>query len=103
MGKRIKSDLSYSSICERTEGKNTNFSIGLVHKDRVCQTIVSGSDLIKFHKPEHLSDHELCQIGSFPLDYDFCDIDAKYIIGMSVPPIMMAQIAYSLYLQIIKE
>jgi len=42
---------------------------------------------------------ELCKCGTFPLDYNFLNIKPKYIIGMSVPPVMMAQISYQIYLQ----
>ena len=31
--------------------------------------------------------------GSYPMDYDFVGMDEKYLIGMSVPPVMTAQIA----------
>jgi hypothetical protein len=44
-----------------------------------------------------------CQIGSFPLDYNFKKIDVKYLIGMSVPPIMTAQVSYQIYLQWFKN
>lgn len=37
--------------------------------------------------------------GSYPLDYNFIKIEPKYLIGMSVPPIMTAQIAYQIWLQ----
>jgi DNA (cytosine-5)-methyltransferase 1 len=36
---------------------------------------------------------EYCKIGSYPLDYNFKSIQPNYLIGMSVPPIMTAQIA----------
>ena len=37
------------------------------------------------------SDHILSQ--TFPTDYDFGNHNVKYVVGMSVPPVMMAQIA----------
>jgi DNA (cytosine-5)-methyltransferase 1 len=98
--KRKKRDLDYAHICEREENKRTNFSIKLITKDKVCPTIVSGSDFIKFDKPEHLSNYELQQIGSYPLDYDFMDVQPKYLIGMSVPPVMTAQIANQIAIQL---
>ena len=44
----------------------------------------------------------LLQIGSYPLDYSFKEYDYKYLIGMSVPPVMTAQIAHEIYLQWLK-
>ena len=40
-----------------------------------------------------LNKRETCLAGSFPLDYNFLDQKYYYIIGMSVPPVMIAQIA----------
>ena len=37
--------------------------------------------------------HEYVLCSTFPLDYDFSGLDAKYVMGMSVPPVMMAQVA----------
>lgn len=37
--------------------------------------------------------------GTYPGDYSFGGIDARYLIGMSVPPVMTAQIAHQLNLQ----
>lgn len=44
-----------------------------------------------------------CQIGTYPLDYDFQSLAPKYLIGMSVPPVMTAQIANQIYLQWFKK
>jgi DNA (cytosine-5)-methyltransferase 1 len=41
----------------------------------------------------YLTDNEYKIIGTFPLDYNFKTIEPKYLIGMSVPPVMTAQIA----------
>jgi DNA (cytosine-5)-methyltransferase 1 len=46
-----------------------------------------------------LDSKELIQVGSYPLDYNFEQIEPKYLIGMSVPPVMTAQIAHQIYLQ----
>jgi DNA (cytosine-5)-methyltransferase 1 len=45
------------------------------------------------------SDKEIMQIGTYPLDYDFKGIEPKYLIGMSVPPLMCAQIANQIWEQ----
>lgn len=42
---------------------------------------------------------ELLSIGSFPKDYNFLDIKPVYLVGMSVPPVMMANISYEVYKQ----
>ena len=39
----------------------------------------------------------------YPQDYNFKTIQPQYLIGMSVPPVMMAQIANQIYLQWFKK
>ena len=46
-----------------------------------------------------LNKKELCRVGTFPQDYKFITNKPKYIIGMSVPPVMTAQIAAEIYNQ----
>lgn len=38
-------------------------------------------------------------IGTFPTDYDYGKTRPTYLIGMSVPPVMMAQVAYEVHRQ----
>jgi DNA (cytosine-5)-methyltransferase 1 len=42
-------------------------------------------------------------IGSYPLDYNFINNEPGYLIGMSVPPVMTAQIALEIYNQWINK
>ena len=50
-----------------------------------------------------MSIQELCSAGTYPQDYDFLNINPNYLIGMSVPPVMMAQVSYQVYLQWLKK
>jgi len=54
-----------------------------------------------FHplEPRDLNAHEETLIGSFPLDYKFGKVRPTYLIGMSVPPVMMAQVAHQVAMQ----
>ena len=71
----------------------------------VANTVTAGSNYGLCHPviTRPLSKLELCMIGSFPLDYNFNDKLWHFIIGMSVPPVMMAQIANQIYLQWFKQ
>lgn len=62
-------------------------------------TASNGAKLTHYKKPYELSDEILKLAGSFPLDYNFSDIIPKYLIGMSVPPLMMAQVSKQIALQ----
>jgi len=97
--KRIKTDNDYSDIKNRIEGKISLFSTKFIHNEKVVNTIVSGSNYILFNEPRKPNTNEFCQIGTFPLDYNFKKIEPKYLIGMSVPPVMTAQIATEIYNQ----
>ena len=84
--------------------KISDMNTSYVYDDKVCQTLTSkgvyGSLL--FSKPIRLSKAEFCKIGAFPLDYHFMN-DFGYLIGMSVPPVMIAQIATEIFNQWISK
>ena len=72
------------------------------HPEMVSNTCIADSGGgIMLHPTEdgYLTDNEYIQIGTYPLDYNFKSIEPKYLIGMSVPPVMTAQIAHQIYLQ----
>jgi len=100
---RLKSDRNYSDILERIENRCSNWNVIIVHDNEVCGTIVSSSRQVSFTEPKQLCDDELKMIGTYPLDYDFKNMKPKYLIGMSVPPVMMAQISHQIYLQWFKN
>ncbi len=102
---RIKKDKSFSDTLERLKKPISNWNSKYIHKQEICNTIVSsgGSKLIEFDNPFHLSVEKLIKIGTYPLDYNFKTIDTKYLIGMSVPPIMIAQIAHQIKIQWLNE
>jgi len=67
----------------------------------VLNTIIADTSNGAWH-PDYcrmLDEKELCWGGSYPLDYDFLKLNPKYLIGMSVPPIMTANIATEIYNQ----
>jgi DNA (cytosine-5)-methyltransferase 1 len=69
----------------------------------VVSTITSGGTNAHHSTPHELTDKEYKLIGSYPLDYNFKTIEPKYLIGMSVPPVMTAQIATEIYNQWFKK
>jgi len=102
-------DLQYLSICEQgkpiasVHPKGNRFNSIKLHPNQVINTIASGSEIYHYSKIKALSNNELKLAGSYPLDYNFKSVDVKYLIGMSVPPVMTAQIANKIYLQWFKE
>ena len=62
-------------------------------------TATNGAKIIHHTYPNEISNECIQMCGTYPLDYNFKNIEPKYLIGMSVPPVMTAQIAYQIYLQ----
>lgn len=98
-------DMDFRDTLVRLGKKESNWNSFYIKKNKVCNTIVSshGSKLIEYDNPYHLSVEKLLQIGSYPMDYNFNGMGEKYLIGMSVPPIMTAQIANQINLQWLKN
>lgn len=88
-------DNSLGDVSKRLFNNNNYFSWVICKNNNVCNTVVSNdsSPLIKPDIPYFLSDSEIIKIGTFPRDYNFGNIEPKYLIGMSVPPLMTARIA----------
>ena len=65
----------------------------------------SGGNAEPFHpvEPRKINEYEYCIGGTFPIDYNFKGMEPKYLIGMSVPPVMAAQIANQIYIQWFKK
>jgi len=77
--------------------KSNGFVIN-VSKNKVHNTIL-GSTRYLNEKKYLTNNSELFLIGTFPTDYNFKELDNQYLISMSVPPVMTAQIAHQIYLQ----
>jgi DNA (cytosine-5)-methyltransferase 1 len=92
---RLPSEASFGDVGERVRGKPASFNTKFIDDHRVCNTIASatGSKLICGAESRYLSVDELRMCSTFPMDYRFLGVRPKYVMGMSVPPVMMAQIA----------
>ena len=92
-------DLQYYNQCKQGNSiasvhpKGNRFNSIKLLKNNVVNTLASGSELYHYEKLKALSNNELKQCGTYPLDYNFKNIKPKYLIGMSVPPVVMAQIS----------
>jgi len=80
-------------------GQANGFTDNLVGPNDVCPTIVSGAKYICKQAPRWFNNSEYCSCGSYPQDYNFIGFDNQYLIGMSVPPVMTAQIGHQIWLQ----
>lgn len=95
---RMDGDSDLSNANEREFGKSGMFNNQYVYPDKVSPTLAARKDcLIRFDIPKYLSASEVCCISSFPQDYEFGGQIPHYVCGMSVPPVMMAQVASRVY------
>lgn len=99
----IRSDNSINDINQRLYKKLSGFNEAIRHDSEICGTIVSNGRDWRFCDKLSCTTEDYIACGTFPVDYNFMDIKPKYLIGMSVPPVMMAQVAYELYIQWIQR
>jgi DNA (cytosine-5)-methyltransferase 1 len=94
----VKEGASFATAHE----KGSMHSMYKVHRDKPLLTItahLNGGDGYHYDKMRTLTTTELKLGGSYPQDYNFVTNKVKYLVGMSVPPVMTAQIANQIYLQ----
>lgn len=85
--------------------KGSFFNSYRMHPDLPSNTVTStvASTLAHWDEPAELSDAELVRLQSFPDDYDFQGAKAKYVLGMSVPPLMMQRLAIEIRRQLLRK
>lgn len=97
---RQKGDLDMSCTMRRVFNRpNSFFNYNYIYDEKVLNTITAGDKNVVFNEPRYLSKKETCSGGTYPNDYNFLSLKPEYLIGMSVPPVMTAQIASNIYEQ----
>jgi DNA (cytosine-5)-methyltransferase 1 len=94
-----ESDNDLGIINERLFNAPTYFGFKFTKMNEVNKTIIANDNTVLFDFPRLLNKIELCNIGSYPQDYNFLKLKPEYLIGMSVPPVMTAQVATKIYEQ----
>ena len=98
--KREYGDSSLADIAKRYLGEDKYFNCSLQKSDKVLSTIAAKQEAtVAYHKPAFLSDREVILGSTFPTDYNFCGQRPNYVCGMSVPPVMMANVATQIWEQ----
>jgi DNA (cytosine-5)-methyltransferase 1 len=97
---RQKGDLDMSCTMGRVFNRpNSFFNYNYIYDEKVLNTITAGDKNVVFSEPRYLSKKETCSGGTYPQDYNFLKLKTEYLVGMSVPPVMTAQIANNIYEQ----
>jgi len=103
MSKRIPSDKSIGDINEREYGMLSMFNQQILYDHVIMPTMTAGATMYRDCDVTTASDGDIKKAGSFPDDYDFIGNPVQYIIGMSVAPIVLAQIATRIHDQWISK
>lgn len=72
-----------------------------IHRKQPCQTIIATREILNDEEPRFLSDKQISRLQTFPDDFDFCKMSGYYICGMSVPPMMIKNIAIEINKQLL--
>jgi len=89
----------FAQYYEINFNKRKYFNTRLIFKDRVADTIKSDCTHVIENEKAYINATELKLVGSYPLDYNFVGNKTDYLVGMSVPPVMTANIATKIYSQ----
>lgn len=94
-----KGDRTLADTKKRIFGKNTCFTCPWVVEDDVCPTLTTGYALLT-SIPRKMNCVEMLRASTFPQDYDYPNENRlRFLTGMSVPPLMIAQIANQIRIQ----
>lgn len=99
---RRPDDKNLGDINARWKGKGTGFTASIVKDTDVAPTLCAGGGMIRDCDASYFTANDCVSIQTFPQDYDFGKELPEYVCGMSVPPVMMAQIATEVYQQWLK-
>ena len=100
-----KTALKYWHLCEKgssfsTVSGGSFFNWIRFDENKVAPTLHTENG--KLYHPDicrPINNREFSLCGSFPTDYNYCKQKTGYFVGMSVPPVMTAQIATEIYSQ----
>ena len=100
--RRAPEDKKLSDIHERWSGKMKGYTTPIVKDSDVPVTLCASGGMVRDCDCSYFSGEDCRNIQTFPQDYDFGKETPEYVCGMSVPPVMMAQIATEVYRQWLK-
>lgn len=101
--KHVNHGDSYSVFIKKAEKRTSGFNIIKIHPEKPCCTLTASDNARHFKEPRKLTFREYKRLGSFPDDYQAkTDRIGRYMIGMSVPPLMIKEVSKQIYDQWLK-
>ena len=86
-------------VVKRIDNRLSMFSVYLIKQNEVPPIFVRQDRSLLYDEFRSLNKSESCKISSFPIDYNFNKLNYGYLMGMSVPPLMIANIVTEIYEQ----
>lgn len=91
---RRPTDDTIGKINERLHGMSWGYTWKIWKDHRPVPTLTARNPMeIRDCDSLKSTDVDFRRVSTFPEDYRFCNEETKYVCGMSVPPVMMAQVA----------
>ena len=90
---RKPADRDLADTSTRVRRKYSGFNHVYAHDDEPAPTVTSHGGACRMFDGMMMTDNDIINCQTFPQDYDFMDQNVQYVCGMSVPPVMMANIA----------
>ena len=100
---RKPTDRKLDHVSQRTRRKIAGFTHPINVDNEPVRTITAGGEGYRMCDGLLMTDRDYINCQTFPQDYDFMDQNVQYVCGMSVPPVMMANIATEVYKQLFIE
>ena len=95
-----RGDRSFADADNRMRGKTSFFNNTIFYSSEVAGTVTSSTENVYFDEMRGLTDTEILNCQTFPLDYNTGTAKVRYICGMSVPPFMMQRVALEIGRQV---
>ena len=92
-------DKSIADVRERLGMKGSGFNTSIVADTEIAPCMIAEGSKFRLYDRKYFSEGDYINVQTFPQDYDFCGKNVQYVCGMSVPPVMMAQIATKIWEQ----
>lgn len=96
---RLPTDSNLGDTNDRVLGKHSNFNTYYAKDEQVLNTIMASVQMILYSDPLKISTSEMLKAATFPIDYKAPEAKVLFLTGMSVAPLMSAQISYQIYKQ----
>ncbi len=101
---RKETDKCFAHTHLRTHGTLSGFNNKYLRCNEPCYTITTNRNTnVLYDEPRILNIKELGLAGTFPTDFNFCGFDPFRVVGMSVPPVLIANIAKEIHDQVLNR